>query len=85
LPTHTGAGIRAAYPEEEFAIRSLKLGASGYLNKSLGSDEMLAAAEKVRWPAARRYVIARSEACRLKSCAAHSFVRRLVPRSPPRP
>jgi two-component system invasion response regulator UvrY len=46
--------VLSAYPEEEFAIRSLKLGASGYLNKSLGSDEMLAAAEKVL--AGGRYV-----------------------------
>jgi DNA-binding NarL/FixJ family response regulator len=37
----------SAYPEEEFAIRSLKSGASGYLNKSLGADELLAAAKKV--------------------------------------
>jgi len=39
--------VLSAYPEEEFAIRSLKLGASGYLNKSLASDEILAAAKKV--------------------------------------
>src|SRR6185295_4737853 len=26
--------VLSAYPEEEFAVRSLKLGASGYLNKS---------------------------------------------------
>ncbi|HZR17394.1 MAG TPA: response regulator transcription factor [Verrucomicrobiae bacterium] len=39
--------VLSAYPEEEFAIRSLKAGASGYLNKSLASDEILAAARKV--------------------------------------
>jgi two-component system, NarL family, invasion response regulator UvrY len=39
--------VLSAYPEEEFAIHSLKLGASGYLNKSLSSDEILAAAKKV--------------------------------------
>jgi DNA-binding NarL/FixJ family response regulator len=39
--------VLSAYPEEEFAVRSLKLGASGYLNKSLASDEILAAARKV--------------------------------------
>ena len=39
--------VLSAYPEEEFAIRSLKLGASGYLNKSLACDEILAAAKKV--------------------------------------
>ncbi len=39
--------VVSAYPEEEFALRSLKLGACGYLNKSLGAGEMLAAAKKV--------------------------------------
>jgi len=39
--------VVSAYPEEEFAIRSLKLGASGYLNKSLAADEILAAVKKV--------------------------------------
>lgn len=38
--------IVSAYPEEEFAIRALKLGASGYLNKSSAADEVLAAAKK---------------------------------------
>jgi two-component system invasion response regulator UvrY len=38
--------VVSSYPEEEFAIRSFKLGASGYLNKSLASDEILAAAKK---------------------------------------
>ena len=38
--------IVSAYPEEEFAIRAFKLGASGYLNKSSASDEVLAAAKK---------------------------------------
>jgi DNA-binding NarL/FixJ family response regulator len=37
----------SAYPEEEFAIRSLKLGASAYLNKGRASDELLAAVKKV--------------------------------------
>ena len=31
--------IVSAYPEEEFAIRSFKLGAAGYLNKARASDE----------------------------------------------
>jgi two-component system invasion response regulator UvrY len=39
--------VLSAYAEEEFAIRSLKLGASGYLHKSFASDEILAAAKKV--------------------------------------
>jgi DNA-binding NarL/FixJ family response regulator len=39
--------VVSAYPEEEFAIRALKLGASGYLNKSLAADEVLVAVKKV--------------------------------------
>ena len=39
--------VLSAYPEEEFAIRSFKLGASAYLNKSRASDELLAAVKKV--------------------------------------
>ncbi|HWD93733.1 MAG TPA: response regulator transcription factor [Verrucomicrobiae bacterium] len=39
--------VISAYPEEEFAIRALKLGASGYLNKSSASDEIVAATKKV--------------------------------------
>jgi DNA-binding NarL/FixJ family response regulator len=38
--------VVSAYPEEEFAIRALKLGASGYLNKNSAADEVLAAAKK---------------------------------------
>src|SRR5580693_2858229 len=46
LRPRTPVLVLSAYPEEEFAIRSLKLGASGYLNKGLASDEILAAAKK---------------------------------------
>jgi two-component system invasion response regulator UvrY len=46
LRPNTPVLILSAYPEEEFAVRSFKLGASGYLNKSLASDEILAAAKK---------------------------------------
>jgi two-component system, NarL family, invasion response regulator UvrY len=46
LRPQTPVLVLSAYPEEEFAIRSLKLGASGYLNKSLALDEILAAAKK---------------------------------------
>src|SRR2546427_1099945 len=46
LRPRTPVLVLSAYPEEEFAIRALKLGASGYLNKSLRSDEILAAANK---------------------------------------
>jgi two-component system invasion response regulator UvrY len=38
--------VLSGYPEEEFALRALKLGASGYLNKSRASDELLAAVKK---------------------------------------
>jgi two-component system, NarL family, invasion response regulator UvrY len=47
LRPRTPVLILSGYPEEEFAIRSFKLGASGYLNKSLATDEILAAAKKV--------------------------------------
>jgi two-component system, NarL family, invasion response regulator UvrY len=46
LRPRTPVLVLSAYPEEEFAIRALKLGASGYLNKTLGSDEILAATKK---------------------------------------
>jgi len=39
--------VLSTYPEEEFAVRSLKLGASGYLTKASVSDELLAAVRKV--------------------------------------
>ncbi len=44
---HIPVLVLSAYPEEEFAIRSFKLGASAYLNKSRASDELLAAVKKV--------------------------------------
>jgi two-component system invasion response regulator UvrY len=46
LRPNTPVLVLSAYPEEEFAIRSLKLGASGYLNKSLSSDEVVSAVKK---------------------------------------
>jgi two-component system invasion response regulator UvrY len=39
--------ILSIYPEKEFAVRALKLGASGYLNKVQSSDEIVAAIRKV--------------------------------------
>ncbi len=39
--------VLSAYPEEEFAIRSFKLGAAGYLTKASVADEMLVAVKKV--------------------------------------
>lgn len=46
LRPETPVLVISGYAEEEFAIRSLKLGASGYLNKGLSSDEVLVAAKK---------------------------------------
>src|SRR5258707_2050127 len=56
LRPRTPVLIVSAYPEEEFAIRSLKLGASGYLRKSSASDEVVAAARKAM--AGGKYVTA---------------------------
>jgi two-component system invasion response regulator UvrY len=56
LRPRTPVLVLSAYPEEEFAIRSLKLGASGYLNKGLASEEILVAAKKAL--AGGRYVTA---------------------------
>lgn len=47
LRPHIPVLVLSAYSEEEFAIRSLKLGASGFLNKSQTSDELVAAVKKV--------------------------------------
>jgi len=46
LRPQTPVLVLSAYPEAEFALRSFKLGASSYLNKSRASDELLAAAKK---------------------------------------
>ncbi len=46
LRPRTPVLVLSAYPEEEFAIRSLRLGASGYLTKGLASDEIVAAVKK---------------------------------------
>jgi len=46
LRPRTPVLVVSAYPEEEFAIRSLEQGASGYLNKGSVSDEVVAAARK---------------------------------------
>ena len=56
LRPQTPVLVISAYPEEEFAIRALKLGASGYLNKSSASDEIVAAAKKAM--AGGKYVTA---------------------------
>jgi DNA-binding NarL/FixJ family response regulator len=39
--------VLSAYPEEEFAVRCIRLGAAGYLTKNSASDELVAAARKV--------------------------------------
>jgi two-component system, NarL family, invasion response regulator UvrY len=38
--------VLSAFPEADFAVRSFKLGASGYVNKQSASDELLAAIRK---------------------------------------
>ena len=37
----------STYPEKHYAVRCIKLGASGYLNKSADPDDMIAAVRKV--------------------------------------
>jgi len=39
--------IMSMYPEEQYAIRALKTGASGYLTKESASNELLAAIDKI--------------------------------------
>lgn len=44
----------STYPEKQYAVRCIKLGAAGYLNKSADPDDMVAAVRKVA--AGGRYV-----------------------------
>lgn len=37
----------STYPERQYAVRCIKLGAAGYLNKGADADEMIAAVRKV--------------------------------------
>ncbi|MBX3653508.1 MAG: response regulator transcription factor [Ramlibacter sp.] len=37
----------STYPEKQYAVRCIKLGAAGYLNKSADPDDMIAAVRKV--------------------------------------
>ncbi len=37
----------STYPEKQYAVRCIKLGAAGYLNKSADPDDMMAAVRKV--------------------------------------
>lgn len=39
--------VVSAYPEEEFAVRSVRLGAAGYVTKDSASDELVTAVRKV--------------------------------------
>jgi len=39
--------VLTAFPEEEFALRALQLGAAAYLNKQRATDELLAAVRRV--------------------------------------
>lgn len=39
--------ILSTYPDRQYAVRSLKLGAAGYLNKSADSEQMIEAIRKV--------------------------------------
>ena len=39
--------ILSMYPQEQYAIRALKLGASGYLTKETASEELLIAVKKI--------------------------------------
>jgi DNA-binding NarL/FixJ family response regulator len=47
LRPRTPVLVISAYTEDEFAVRALKLGAAGYLNKNRSSEEMLAAVRKI--------------------------------------
>lgn len=46
--------ILSMYPEEQYAIRTLRAGASGYLTKESASDELIEAIRKVA--AGRKYI-----------------------------
>jgi DNA-binding NarL/FixJ family response regulator len=48
--------VLSAHAEEQFAVRSLRAGASGYLNKQSAADELIIAIRRVL--AGRRYVSA---------------------------
>lgn len=72
----TGARVRAlvlsSYPEQQYAIRALKLGAMGYLNKSARPEQIVEAVRAVG--AGRKYItaeIAQALADRLAGDAGH--------------
>jgi two-component system, NarL family, invasion response regulator UvrY len=39
--------VLTSYPEEQFALRAFKLGASGYINKQSATDELITAVQRV--------------------------------------
>jgi DNA-binding NarL/FixJ family response regulator len=47
IASTTAVLILSIYPEEQYAIRSIKLGASGYLNKASAPEELIEAIIKV--------------------------------------
>jgi two-component system invasion response regulator UvrY len=47
LRAKTPVLILTTYPEEQFAVRSFKMGASGYLTKQSVSDELIAAVRRI--------------------------------------
>jgi two-component system, NarL family, invasion response regulator UvrY len=58
--------VLTSYPEEQFAVRALKLGAAGYITKQSVSDELITAVQRVL--AGGKYVtasLAERLACRL--------------------
>ena len=44
---HLPVLMLSTYPEKQYAVRCIKLGAAGYLNKSANPDDMIAAVRKV--------------------------------------
>jgi two-component system, NarL family, invasion response regulator UvrY len=48
--------VLSTYPDRQYAVRSLKLGASGYLNKSADSEQITAAVRRVA--RGRRFITA---------------------------
>ena len=59
----------STYPEKQYAVRCIKLGASGYLNKSANPDDMIAAVRKV---ATGGMYVSSSTAEALASALAHT-------------
>jgi DNA-binding NarL/FixJ family response regulator/two-component sensor histidine kinase len=65
--------VLSMYPEEQFAVRALKAGASGYLTKESAADELIAAIRKVSQ--GRKYIsssIAEKLACEVDAYSVKS-------------